>query len=533
MPPRTARVVLFACGVALSSACSDPDAVFSHEPIPLSLAGNSGGLLGLGTAGARTQPFPMLVDTASPLTSYSDGASAARATRGDLRLYGNVTGTGEVPRLELPGVQLFVTAIAGTGLDQANPISGVLGGDNLRRFVMSLSYAGAPNIELTDQLILSDCELSERCGAVLPFSVAGGHQLIDIGPDIYTYPASYVLLDACLEPSIDPLEADITCRDRGCVIDCPTALGKDRDKCLSECSLRRDACGGSCSDCDDLCGNTSSAECSQCLADTERYLPHGIDVRFAVATGFPGIALTAAAYDRLRGRGSASTLIGASAHTLFLPDQTSTTSGIKVGVDTLGVTSTGTHDAAARAGMALVGRRGYFGACAELARSRRLRRVQPELPVPAAEATCLRSPARNPKDALFAACANTNSSGICDDADKHAETTPYTEIAGPLPIIVVPDTTSLLQSINADVRPDSATVEGVIGTEMLRRLGTTIDYPNGRVITTCADASCKTFPQWGHGTECQLPTGDFVFGGGRARTIVGASGRGVGGCAIP
>jgi hypothetical protein len=521
---RAGAAALLGAALALS-ACSQTDAVFSHEPIPLALAGNPGGLVGLGTAASRDQTFPMLVDSASPLTAFSDGSNAVRATRGTLRLYGADPDVGEVPRLELPDVQLLVTPLGGTGLDVSSPVSGVLGGDNLRRFVVGLSYQ-PPAIQLTDQLVLDDCDVSERCGTVLPFSLAGGHQAIDIGENVYSYPASYVLLDACLEPAIDPLEPGLVCTDRGCLADCPTELGTAQNKCFDSCRQRRMDCGGSCHDCDDVCGSLSSAECLQCVADAERYLPHGIGVRLAVATGFPGLALTAAAYDRLRGRGSAAALLGASAHQLFTPDQPLSSAGIGVALDQLGIPASGDHDPAGRAALALVGRNGYFGACEELARSRRLR-LPPELQA----ASCLRSPARDPNDTLYAACIAQDSSGYCDDRNDNAHTAPYVELAGPLPIIIVPDTFSLLQDINADARPDTATVEGVIGTELLRRLQTTVDYPGGRLIATCADTSCKGFPQWGHGTDCQYPLSAIPtpvpFGGRAARTFIG------GGCALP
>jgi hypothetical protein len=518
-----------------ATACSEPDAIFTPAvAIPLTLAANNGGLLGLGTAAQRDQPFPMLVDTASPVTAFSDGSDTLQAMRGTVRLYGNDPDVGEVPRLELPDIQLFVTQLGGTGLDAASPISGVLGGDNLERFVASFSYTPTPRLELADRLIVDDCGISQHCGAVLPFSLGGGHQLIDIGENVYSYPASYVLLDACLEPMLDPLEPGLECKDIGCKAKCPMAVGVDQDNCVEACNKRLASCGGSCNDCDDDCAMLTSQQCADCVKQADRYLTHGIDIRLAIATGFPVLALTAAAYDRLRGEGRAAALIGASSHTLFSPDQAVGSAGVPVGLDQLGVVPTSQLDPAGRAALALVGRNSYFGACAELARSRRLRDKDPNTFKPATE-SCLRSPDRHGRDAQppqlqdasIIVCADNNSSHVCDDRSDDAHVTPYAELQGTVPIIVVPDTTSLLQSINADVRPDSATVEGVIGTELLRRLGTTIDYPNGRVVVTCNDPSCRVFPQWGHGTQCLYPAPDEPFGGGTARVFGG------GGCALP
>ncbi len=496
-----------ALGVALLtvSACSYPSATFSHDPIPLELAGSGGGLIGLGTAENR-QLFPMLVDTGSPITSYDDGSGVVRVTRGSLQLYSSQFAFGEVPRFLLEDSQLFVSEFAGTGLDVANPVGGVLGGDNLHRFVLGLNYTPTPSITLTDALILEECELTDRCSASLEFSRAGGRQLIDIGEEVYSYPATYVLLDGCVEPALDPLEQALSCTDAGCFVDCPSAVGGDRDACLSRCQMTRKAGRFTC---DDVCGNEASEPCRTCRADAQRYLSHGIDVRFAVATGFPGLALTASAYDRLRGRGAAAALFASTPHKLYLPEQTVDTTGLPVALETIGTPAVALHDDAARAAIALVGNAGFFGPCAELARSRRLRRVRPQSelrdPIPSNEVSCLRSRANNPEDPLIKACGETNRSSacnVCDDECEDAHTTEYVELGDPLQVIVVPDTTSLIQNINADVRPQSATVEGVIGTELLRRLGATIDYPKGRFVVTSADPSTRVYPRAGHGTDC-------------------------------
>jgi hypothetical protein len=293
--------------------------------------------------------------------------------------------------------------------------------------------------------------------------------------------------------------------------------------------------------CDALClGEPTSVSCQDCLADAERYLSHGLDVRFVIATGFPGIALTASAYDRLRGSGSAAALMGSAPHMLFLPGQSG---AITVGMGSIGQAATSLHDPAARSAMALVGHRQYFGACDEMARSRRLRRVPDTDPahVPTTDAECLRWPGRFVypvedasggwsliDDPLLKVCDQQNGSGgVCDDRSGDSHTTAYVELEGSLPILVVPDTTSLLQAINADVRTDSSTVEGVIGTGYLERFGTTIDYPGNRVVMTCADAACRTFPQSNHGTNCSTPSPDLFFGGAPARLVSG------GGCATP
>ena len=483
----------------LLAGCAQPKAFFSEEAIPLSLAGPGGGLIGVGLAGDEGQGAPMVVDTGAPITGYADGTGITRATRGSLELFSSES----VLRLRIDDIQLFVAPFGASGLDAAIPTSGVLGGDNLQHFVLGLRYQPTPTLTLTNQLVQTQCDLSQRCATVLPFSITGGHQLIDLGDDIFHYSASYVLVDACLEAALDPLEPELTCAT---VAGCATA------------------------------GNVSD-----CEADYQRYVPHGVDVRLAVSTGFPGLGIGASAYDRLGHVPTAGQLLDASGHQLSLPSQQGP---ITVATATLGIPATSVHDPLARASITLVQLDGFFGACATVARSRRLRRVPPErLPLPLLasgridpQSTCLRKPpnrsAGDPRndqlDELLLSCGRrSGSTGNCDDTSSNSHTNAFTDFSGTMPIVLLPDTALALQSINADVRPQSATVEGIIGTELLKRMSTTIDYANGRIVMTCADPSCRTFPRQGHGTDCRPPVGDDPFGGDPVRVVAGT------GCATP
>ena len=485
----------FAAGLALVSAgCAQPKAYFSEEPIPLSLAGPGGGLIGIGLAGDEAQSAPMIIDTGAPITGYSDGTGATRATRGSLQLISDAA----IPRLRIDNIQLFVAPFGASGLDTAIPTSGVLGGDNLQHFVLGLRYQPTPTLTLADQLVQSQCDLSRRCATVLPFSLSGGKQLIDLGDDIFNYTASYVLVDACLEAALDPLEPALTCST--------------------------------------LPGCATAPDVAACEADYQRYVPHGVDIRLAVSTAFPGLGIGASAYDRLGHVPSAGQLLAAGGHQLSLPSQPGP---MTVALATLGIPATAAHDGAARAAITLVQLDGFFGACATVARARRLRRVQPErLPLPLLDSgqanpenTCLRKPparsAGDPRndalDELLVSCGKkSGSTGNCNDTSSNAHTNAYTDFSGTMPIVILPDTALALQSINADVRPQSAAVEGIIGTELLQRMATTIDYANNRIVMTCTDASCHTYPRQGHGTACDPPTGEDVFGGGSARLVAGS-----------
>jgi hypothetical protein len=245
-----------------------------------------------------------------------------------------------------------------------------------------------------------------------------------------------------------------------------------------------------------------------CLAVPEgglapEYLPTGIDVKVMVASGFPGFGLSSGALDRLRGPGAAAGVLAQSPVQIHLPDLADnggpSGAGLTVGQTQVGG---GAHEA-----LALVSREVYgsfsFGPCAELARSRRLRRFNPKQP------DSTKSRDGNPEkactvlggDPTVQSCAGGDA---CEDSNSNAAA--VIELVAPVPTYVVPDLSPLLIGINADVRPQNPTVEGLIGTEVLQRLVTTIDYPNQRIAARCArdDApdmgtpTCLTYPRYVH-----------------------------------
>src|SRR5262249_39272820 len=151
-----------------------------------------------------------------------------------------------------------------------------------------------------------------------------------IGDDQYSYPPTRVLLDACIEPLPDPLT---------------TTVPDDPDYVK--------------------CAGTDASVCP-----SPQYMPSGLDVRMIVATGFPGLELSASAYDRLRGAGAADRLLASTPVTLHLPDGPDTASSVvPAGLTTLGRATAGSDPGASA--LALVSRERYFGPCASLSRSRR------------------------------------------------------------------------------------------------------------------------------------------------------------------
>lgn len=99
-------------------------------------------------------------------------------------------------------------------------------------------------------------------------------------------------------------------------------------------------------------------------------------------------------------------------------------------------------------------------------------------------------------DPYSAECQKATGNTKCDDNNADTPTPAVIELAATIPVYVLPDTSALFLGINADVRPSDATVEGVIGTEVLQRLVTTVDYPGSRFVARCAsDANCKAYPR--------------------------------------
>jgi hypothetical protein len=68
---------------------------------------------------------------------------------------------------------------------------------------------------------------------------------------------------------------------------------------------------------------------------------------------------------------------------------------------------------------------------------------------------------------------------------------------GGIRVLVVPDENPILQSLRAELRPDEAEVDGILGTDALRSAQLDIDYPHNRVLGRCLtdDPACWAWPQ--------------------------------------
>ena len=467
----------------LAGGCTETHTSVLPYPIPLQLSGDGGGLVAMASIGDGGVPFAVAVDTGTILTTFDDGSGDVRALTSDLTMYGIDAAGSAIPRVTISDVQLFEGPLGSLGVGAASlRMGGIIAGDNLSRFAVGFDYRGAaPTMTLTEKLTACDCELAPACNrtdacyAVLPFTLAGGQDTtlqgqtrIVIGQNQYSYPATRVLLDACLEPLPDPVTT------QACVLP-----------------------GGTCP------GNPA-------------YVPSGLDVQLAVASAFPGVALSANAYDRLRGAGAAEALLAGPLTTLHLVDpndEGATGAGVQVAVASLGrVPSTATGDAGASPLALVSGKEPFFGPCASLARSRRIRRAYiAETPEDgvfeekhhgqcAGEHCCLIDLSRPclgaGGDYALQCKASTNNANTCNDSSADTPAAAVVELKSPLPIYVMPDVTPLLVGLNADVRPTVATVDGVIGTAVLSQLVATVDYPGSRFIAQCVrEDECVAYPR--------------------------------------
>ena len=453
-----------ALGAALTLAlalgtdgCGPPPTLVSQTPIPVALDG--GAPLAFGTVNG-TAPYAMLIDTGTPLTAVAGQAPTVRTAQATVRLLDDR----QIPRAEFQQVPVLATPLGSiTAHDPAAPggplLGGVLGGDLLQQFQLVIDYQSS-SISLLPPEVGCSCALADACEAVFPFTLAGGG-VYQLGDQVFTYPATRVTVDACLQPVVDPQSQGLCCDDGAKLPMGFTADGAP-----------------------------------------------GVDVRLLVATGFPGVLLGASAYDRLCDAATrflgvpaascpSSSVLLAQAPPMVIdfPDPgLQVTRAAQLQLGQIGQTASTNIPLAA---LALVGREGLLSACGELARSRRLRAHPPEVSdcdsptTPAADQlTCLQNLQSSGNDV----CQNPNR---CNDRDQPAAA--YIELDEPVPVWIVDSTTNILaRAINPDVQPQLSDVEGIIGTALLERLTTRIDYPNHRVIAHCAAgvAGCTTYPRY-------------------------------------
>ena len=193
----------------------------------------------------------------------------------------------------------------------------------------------------------------------------------------------------------------------------------------------------------------------------------GQDLMLAVGTGEGPLILGESAWQRVAAQLGMAADAG-TAGELYTPFATAATPARFVDVPRLAVFQ-GTTDSA------------WLGACAELARARRI-------------------------EWAVANQANGACFQPCDASSGHAVASrPYFEIGPTLRVAVVGETSEVLRSLNADV-PPRPQVDGIIGAGTLAGTRLRLDYPSqpsGRVIMACEDGSTRdacwaapTCPAW-------------------------------------
>ena len=414
-----------------------------------------------------TDPFPLLIDTGTVLTTRAAGGPPVID---NTRLMLLAQPDDGAARGQFDDVAVLFAPLNPVGIDSITAqYGGILAGDLLQRFSLGLDYQ-APAITLRRAEPDCSCQLADRpvpssvdggagdgladpgCNAVMNFTLAGGGK-VALGDQIYSYPPTRVTLDACLEAAADPLARGVDCK-------------------------------------------TGDGSTGRYSAGYETDQPPGIDIRLLVATGFDGMILGASAWDRLRGAGSAQHLLASPSHSLYFAGD----SPVPAAVGHIGPGSCAAGNCVS---LALVGREGLLGACGELARSRRLRWRAVHKTAPGRAPDCGVSDSDCPPTGVGCLqCLSTSGCGDpnrCNDVNQAAAA--YVELPPPLDVYIVDDTAPILQGVNDDVRPALSDVEGVVGTSVLRQLALRIDYPHRRMIARCAGVAtdaklCTTYPRY-------------------------------------
>jgi hypothetical protein len=518
--------------LALLTACSESSEQLPLAPIPLVYKdgllyarGDISPVLGERCTDSPEEGAPagsgtdaLLIDTGTPLTTLVTQSpdSARQFPHGQVLLYSTrsdgTRGGIQFVRCDIPVVRSDQTTSSFQLLwDQSKPLSlgGVLGGDQLSHFAMSLRFStDGPLLQLSRGDIATWCRIDR---AVIPFKPVGGELAVQLADTVITYPASRVTVGACVEPYADPLPKEPADK---CITDEAVSSAITRvnaDLSSLEMQSPRD---------DDLISRFQTyrgllldlqSKTAQCpddqrtllgdLADdlnlrSPAYRVSGSNMRFLVSTAIPELLLTRTACQRLTGKDCQC-------------DKSPTISMALPGLNSLinkeGVLTT-TPDVGCfialgsteRAALAVVAKQRQLAPCDELARSRRQRyalRPAPELdpePEHCRRMACLRNLGRDPA-LLGRRCGYSGLDSDLACNDSLSPIASWIELGGPkadgkadtLKALVLPDSAAVFQSVNADVRNLSAQIDGIIGVATLSRMFSTIDYPQGRLELAC------------------------------------------------
>jgi hypothetical protein len=181
----------------------------------------------------------------------------------------------------------------------------------------------------------------------------------------------------------------------------------------------------------------------------------GTDALLAISTGIGSTVLAASAYDRYAQATGAPARASLAAGTLYLPSGPTEVLVAEIGRAALvGSLSEDEED-------------GERGPCRELHLNRLM---------------------------STDACADL-ASCPCPAGAAFCRTAAAVDLAGPIPVAILPDDHPLLQSLRDELRPERPEVDGILGAGALGPLRMDLDYPNGRLISRCrSPIGCTTLP---------------------------------------
>lgn len=480
----------------------------------------------------------VLVDVGTPLSVMSDaaGRSPQPFRHGQVQLNatqpGGMMGAARYVLCDMPLVRgnqalddfRLDRQEPGAMMATTGPLGAVLGGDLFGRYALSLDIGAAAG---SAQLTLDRSDITPGClmdRAAIPFQPVGGDLLVQVGDSVLSYSPNRITVGACVEPLADPLvlrpaPMSMTPQLQSCIdpdrvrqqtqeisrlLDAENSKQSPDPAVQERLATSKQVLAGLSGPSGPSCGLitdlTQLGDVVEALS--LRRMPYqstGVNMRFLLSTAVPDLLISETACSGLGAAAGTDRCHCADSDKVELrlpgldgpqPDQTSYVErGCKLKLGGAG-----------RAGLALIARQLHLSPCAELARSRRQRFAPPQLPEnERGSADCLREACLenlNRQSNLTAdRCGYTGMlvDQACDD--HFAPVTSLVELGGPpddpamaddlIDVLVVPDTSRILQSANIDLRNATAQVDGVIGVSLLRRLHTVIDYPQNRLVLSC------------------------------------------------
>jgi hypothetical protein len=124
----------------------------------------------------------------------------------------------------------------------------------------------------------------------------------------------------------------------------------------------------------------------------------------------------------------------------------------------------------------------------------------PNLALVAASSATPRAACRQVYASHFMLQRNCNTADDCpceDPQDVFCGAPAILHVAPPagIPIFVVADSNATLQALRAELRPNQAEVDGILGTSAMKTAEIDVDYPHNRLLVRCSGEGCITRPQ--------------------------------------